>query len=396
MVWVIACVVGVVGVVAGLAGCAAGFFQGRRWAQVDAQPQVEATKPAVVPPVVSQLLGSLRSASAVVGPHDEVLSASPQARAFGLVRGTRIVPADLLDNVRTARREDRIVGQELVIQRAAGYAPLHLLTRAAPIDGDLIVVLAEDRSHALRVDETRRDFVTNVSHELKTPIGAISLLAEAVEDAADDPDAVRHFAARMGEESRRLSELVGQIIALSRLQAADPMLTAKPVDVQDMLTSAVERSRELATNREVAVTQVCDEGCAVMGDVGQLTDAVANLVHNAIVYSEAGARVVVSARRAREDDERWIDIAVSDNGIGISPADQKRIFERFYRVDYARSRANGGTGLGLSIVKHVAQVHGGSVSVWSHLGQGSTFTIRLPELLAPTEPANDTAMKDEA
>ena len=215
---------------------------------------------------------------------------------------------------------------------------------------------------------------------MKTPIGAVSILAEAIEGAADDPEAIRHFSQRLTAESSRLSALVTQIIDLSRLQADEPLLRAEPVAVADVIDEAVSRHREQAANREVSLVVRCDDDLWVLGDQSQLTEAVANLVHNAIVYSEPKARVVVSARRVRDVDTDVIAIAVADNGIGISEADQKRIFERFYRVDYSRSRENGGTGLGLSLVKHTCQAHGGSVDVWSKLGQGSTFTLRLPTL----------------
>lgn len=256
-------------------------------------------------------------------------------------------------------------------------ADLLLGVRVAPMPGGLVVVLADDLTDARRVEAIRRDFVANVSHELKTPIGAVSLLAEAVEEAADDPEAVRRFAARMGIESTRLADLVSQIIDLSRLQATDPMGRADTVEIDDVLIEAVDRCRVDAEEREVTITVAGEAGLQVMGDQQQLTTAIGNLVENALVYSDPGARVVVNARRQVRDDD-YVAITVSDNGIGI-PTDQlERIFERFYRVDYARSRANGGSGLGLSIVKHIAAVHHGDVAVWSQLGQGSTFTLRLP------------------
>jgi len=242
----------------------------------------------------------------------------------------------------------------------------------------MIVILAEDRTAERRIEDTRRDFVANVSHELKTPIGAISLLAEAVEDAADDPPAVRKFASRMGIESARLTDLVGQIIDLSRLQADNPLSQAEEVDVDDVLAEAVDRCRVDAERHQVSLTIAGHTGCRVLGSARQLSVAVGNLVENAVIYSDEGARVVVAAHIQARSDDDYAEITVSDNGIGIPAADVDRIFERFYRVDYARSRANGGTGLGLAIVKHIAAVHGGGVSVWSQPGRGSTFTMSIP------------------
>ena len=249
----------------------------------------------------------------------------------------------------------------------------------APLPDDLVVVLADDQTYARRIEETRRDFVVNISHELKTPIGAISLLAEAAEDAADDPPAVRKFASRLSVESARLSDLVSQIIDLSRLQADDPLANAEEVDIDEILADAVDRCQVDAQQRQVSLTVAGTTGCRVLGSSRQLSVAVGNLVENAVVYSDPGARVVVAAHRQARSDDDYVEITVSDNGIGIPSGELERIFERFYRVDYARSRANGGTGLGLAIVKHIAATHGGEVSVWSQPGHGSTFTIRIPE-----------------
>ncbi|SDS41773.1 two-component system, OmpR family, sensor histidine kinase SenX3 [Microlunatus soli] len=332
-----------------------------------------------VPGGVSQLLAVLGSSAVVVGPHDEVLESTSQARTIGIVRGSRMAIAELLELVRTVRQDKVIRSVDLELKRGGtGSAVIFLSVRIAPLDDDLIVVLAEDRTTAVRVEETRRDFVANVSHELKTPIGAVALLAEAVEGAADDPEAVHRFAARLSIESSRLSDLVRQIIDLSRLQADDPLVQAEVVEVEDVLTQAVDRCRVDAEKRQVQLTIAGERDCAVLGSLWQLVGAVGNLVENAIIYSDPGARVAVAAHRVKRGEDEQIEITVSDNGIGIGQADLDRIFERFYRVDYARSRANGGTGLGLSIVKHIAAAHGGEVSVWSQLGQGSTFTISLP------------------
>ena len=262
--------------------------------------------------------------------------------------------------------------------RGARVASTYLTARVAPLDESLILVLADDETAARRIDETRRDFVANISHELKTPIGAIALLAEAVEDAADDSDAVRKFASRMGIESARLTDLVSQIIELSRLQSDDPLADPEVVEIDEVLSEAVDRRRLDAERKRITLTVAGVAGTRVLGSARQLGVAVGNLVENAMAYSDPGARVVVAAHVQARSDDDYVEITVSDNGIGIPPAEVDRIFERFYRVDYARSRANGGTGLGLAIVKHIAAIHGGDVSVWSQVGQGSTFTIKIP------------------
>jgi two-component system sensor histidine kinase SenX3 len=251
---------------------------------------------------------------------------------------------------------------------------LELLLTPLPHRG--VLITGEDRSADLRFVEARRDFVANITHELKTPIGAILLLSEAIDAAVDDPDAVRGFVARLTAESQRLNELVSHILALSRLQAEDPMLAADPVAVDAVIDASLQRCRAQAAAHEVTLSTGGPSGLTVLGDARQLETAVTNLVQNAVAYSEAGARVVVTASRGADDS---VELKVSDNGIGISQADLARVFERFYRVDAGRSRASGGTGLGLSIVKHVATAHGGEVTAWSRPGQGSTFTLKLPQ-----------------
>lgn len=374
----------VLGCVVGLALAGVAVWARRRPPRADPDSMFAPPEPRV-PDQVAAVLDVLPSTAVVVGPHDEVLQSSAPARTLGVVRGSRVVVPELLDLVRQVRLERDI--RTLDVEVGADAAAVFLSARVAPLDDNLILLLAEDRTAARRVDESRRDFVANVSHELKTPIGAIALLAEAVEQAADDPDAVHRFASRMSKESVRLTDLVGQIIQLSRLQADEPLLRAEEVDVDTVVSAAVDRCRVDAEQRGVALMVGVQRGLQVLGSAAQLENAVGNLVENAVIYSDAGARVAVGAHLETSGDDDWVEITVSDNGIGIAREDLGRVFERFYRVDYARSRANGGTGLGLSIVKHIAAVHGGEVSVWSQLGQGSTFTIRLPAQAAAAEPA---------
>jgi two-component system, OmpR family, sensor histidine kinase SenX3 len=341
----------------------------------------------VVPAGVTEVLEVLPSSGVVVGSHDEVLLATATARAVGVVRGNQIALPELLQLVRLVRREDKGRTVDLQISRGSRIASKYLTAHVAPLGEALILVLADDQTAARRIEETRRDFVANISHELKTPIGAIALLAEAAEDAADDPAAVRKFASRMGIESARLTDLVGQIIELSRLQADDPLADPEIVDIDDVLVDAVERRRMDAERHRITLTVAGTAGTRVLGSARQLGVAVGNLIENAMVYSDPGARVAVATHVQARSDDDYVEITVSDNGIGIPAAELDRIFERFYRVDYARSRANGGSGLGLAIVKHIAAIHGGDVTVWSQVGQGSTFTIRIPAHLHQVAPS---------
>jgi two-component system, OmpR family, sensor histidine kinase SenX3 len=350
-------------------------------------PSAEPEPPgSVVPAGVAEVLAVLNSSGVVVGRHDEVLEATSTARTLGLVRGSRIVPARLLELVRTVRRDRTVATSDLELSSGFGAPASYFTVKVAPLGDDLILVLADDQTAHRRTEQIRRDFVANVSHELKTPIGAISLLAEAVQEGADDPEAVRRFASRMGVESVRLTDLVAQIIDLSQLQGDNPLVDPEVVQVDDVISDAVDRRRVDAEQRQVTLTIAGSTGSQVLGSARQLGVAVGNLVENAVVYSDPGARVVVGAHIRSRGEDDYVEISVSDNGIGIPAAEHERIFERFYRVDYARSRANGGTGLGLSIVKHIAAMHGGDVSVWSQVGRGSTFTIKIPAYVPAATP----------
>lgn len=332
---------------------------------------------------VIQVLAILRSAAIVVRHDDAVVRASAPAYALGIVRGERIAHAAIQDMIDEARKTGLILDEELELPRGpVGRGRVMLQVRVAHLDGEHIVILAEDRTEARRVEMIRRDFTVNVSHELKTPVGAIGLLAETLQDAADDPDAVRHFAGRMQQESERLGALVQEIIELSRLQLQSSAQPLRVIPIDAVLTEATDRAKVVASGRHIEINVATNTGVYVYGDHNLLVTAVRNLVDNAVAYSPEHTTVGVGVKR-RED---LVEISVVDQGIGISPDHQQRIFERFYRVDPARSRATGGTGLGLSIVKHVAADHGGDVSLWSRPGQGSTFTLRIPAVAEGTIP----------
>jgi two-component system sensor histidine kinase SenX3 len=224
------------------------------------------------------------------------------------------------------------------------------------------------------MEATRRDFVANVSHELKTPVGAMSVLAEALLSSADDPETVRRFGEKVLVEATRLGSMVSELIELSRLQGAERLPTVIDVDVDSVVSEAISRHKVAAENANIEVRTDVPSGLRVLGDQTLLVTALANLVSNAIAYSTPGSPVSISRRRRGDN----IEIAVTDRGIGIDRKDQERVFERFFRADKARSRATGGSGLGLAIVKHVAANHNGTIGVWSKPGTGSTFTLSIP------------------
>ncbi|MFJ5883564.1 sensor histidine kinase [Kitasatospora cineracea] len=355
-----------------------------------------------LPPGVDTVLSVLRSCAIVLGEGDEVVKASSAAYAMGLVRGGKVAVDPMLALARSTRRDGEIRQIELELTRPGASArtaePLAVSVRVAPLGSRLVLVLVEDRTERRRIEAIRRDFVANVSHELKTPVGALSLLSEAVADASDDPEAVQRFAGRMQVEATRLASLVQEIIDLSRVQDDQLKVDPEPVAVDELIAEAIDRCRQTAAAKQIVIAAGGTTDLYLVGNRGQLAAALGNLVENAVNYSPPRTRVAIATRRISsaaalgEADGELIEISVTDQGIGISEKDRERIFERFYRVDPARSRLTGGTGLGLSIVKHVAASHRGTVSVWSVEGQGSTFTLRLPAGQAPVEdPENHAA-----
>lgn len=334
---------------------------------------------------VLAVLAVLPSAAVVTTTDLRVVRASAAAHAHGLVRGDRVVHGALHDLLRDAARDGEIRDLDLDLPRGpGGRGTVPFAVRVAPLGARHLLLLAEDRTEARRLEAIRRDFVVNASHELKTPVGALALLAETVGEAADDPDAVRRFAVRLQVEAARLSALVQDILQLSRVQAGKAPGELGPVAVADVVAEALDRVRTSAEAHGLTV-EAGGDPATVLGHHDLLVTSVRNLLDNAIAYSEPGTRIGVGTTvRA---DEGMVEIAVVDQGIGIPADAQPRLFERFYRVDPARSRDTGGTGLGLSIVKHVVADHGGEVTVWSEPGRGSTFTIHLPLAVPPpTDP----------
>ncbi|MDM7830460.1 sensor histidine kinase [Cellulomonas edaphi] len=375
-------VAGCLGILVGAFAVAAYWLSQRQLHGIPEQPAPELDDGLV------RMLAVLRSAAVVLDESDRVVRASAPAYALGLVRDGVVVPAAIRDLIAGVRRDGVIRDEELEVPRGPlGGGTLLVQVRVAQVTPGHLVVLAEDQTQARRLEAIRRDFVVNISHELKTPVGALTLLAETVQDAADDPEAVRRFAGRMQTEAVRLSALVHEIIELSRLQVAGALTELAAVDVDTVLAEAVDRARTTADGKNVRLSVGGQKGVTVFGQHDLLVTAVRNLVDNAVAYSGEASHVGVGVRLVGD----IVEIAVVDEGIGISAADQERVFERFYRVDPARSRETGGTGLGLSIVKHVAADHGGDVTVWSQPGRGSTFTLRLPRAASPAAPAEAPA-----
>lgn len=333
-----------------------------------------------VPDGVDQVVEALESAGVVLDPSNSVVKASPGAIALGLVWQRTLVHTRLVELVERVRRSGEPMTENVELTRGPlGDASLHLTVRVARLGSRFILLLADDRTESHRLDAVRRDFVANVSHELKTPIGAIGLLSEAIGHAADDPVQVRRFADQLHKESERLASMTQEIIELSRLQAKDALSHPELIEIDAVIGAAIDQNRVQADAHRITLARGGERGQRVWGDEAMLITAVHNLIANAVQYSPSPSRVGIGV--ITTDDV--VEIAVTDQGIGIPEDELDRVFERFFRVDQARSRTTGGTGLGLSIVKHVIQNHGGDVRVWSQQGRGSTFTIRLPRVAQP-------------
>ena len=320
----------------------------------------------------SQLLSLLNTPTIVIDRHNLIVGATESAARFGFTEKRLLIDETLLDLAEIARSSDDPVARE--IELSSTLEPAIVSARVTKMGKRWVLFVLEDLTESRRLDDTRRDFVANISHELKTPIGAIGLLAEALMDAKDDPSTVSKFSESLFRESRRLGHLVQEIIELSRLQSADALTKAKVVDFAAVIADAVDANALTAEKHQIKVVTDAPGGIEVFANADMLATAVRNLIENAILYSSAGSQVGVGLRVTDE----LAEVAITDSGVGISPEDQERIFERFYRVDDSRSRDTGGTGLGLAIVKHVVNIHRGELSVFSRPGLGSTFTIRIP------------------
>lgn len=337
----------------------------------------EAAAGITVGQVLHQLYLSSHGAIAVVDRFGDVLLHNPRAEELGVIRSRRLDPLALSAASEVLEHGGTVEVDLAPADTPQGRAPtvVHACARLLNDDGRRFAVIdASDESEQMRLEYARRDFVANISHELKTPVGAMALLAEALLESAQDPVAVQRFGARLLGEAHRLGAMVTELIVLSRLQGAEKLPDLQVVDVDQVVAEAIDRCRLSAEAAGIEITADAPSGLEVRGEPTLLVTAVANLIDNAIAYSPAGSAASVS-RACRQG---CVEISVTDRGIGIAPELQERVFERFFRVDPARSRATGGTGLGLAIVKHVAANHDGQVRLWSRQDTGSTFTLALP------------------
>ena len=343
----------------------------------EVKPQREASS------ILFEVLKQLDQDVLLLAPGDITIFASEGIENLNILKDGRLLSPELLAIIRVVRRTGINQSGKIEVPRGPiGEGVRELTVKVISLENQSqILVLLSDESEAERVHEVRRDFVANISHELKTPIGALSLLSEAVLSAKEEPASVEKFASRMQQEAKRLTELVQEIINLSRLQDSDPLQIAEPLLVSDLIAEAVDQCLTTSEARKIGLNVSEQSDVRVFGDRDQLLMAIHNLIENAINYSPPNTNVSISTNTQAD----IVTVSVADQGIGIPETDLERIFERFYRVDPARSRETGGTGLGLSIVKHVAAKHGGEIKVWSSQNIGSTFALRLPIYNTPGE-----------
>jgi len=370
-------------VLGGLLALAVGTAFG--WAIGKKSPKVEEVETEAFPDLVAEVLELMGSVGIVVDFSNKVVGKNSWAESFGLVDRGYLVHAEISDLVKRARSGFAIESFEGILRVGLAQEKVSVAAKAKLVAGDYVVLVLEDRTSDIRLDKTKSDFIENISHELKTPIGAIALLSEAIQEAGDDREAVSKFAASLNKESSRLTLLVQDIIKLSRLQSEEVIAAAELVDLHDVLVEAIDRNEQLAFNRKIRLVSDQKSNLEVFGNKEMLITAVKNLVENAISYSEQGTSVGIGCTVK----DNIAEVAVTDSGSGISPENQQRIFERFYRADPSRSRDTGGTGLGLSIVKHVAKIHRGEIKLFSQVGVGSTFTLRIP-LATAADPVTGT------
>jgi two-component system sensor histidine kinase SenX3 len=358
-----------VGLALGFGAALLVYLSRRKTAKAPPQPRNQLSNS------ISEVLDVLGPSALILNGTNYVAQATTTALALGLVNGRNLSHKKLLSLVAKARESQEALQIDASLPTGRKDVKLFITARAKSIGDGNVLLIVEDRTESHRLDEMRKDFMANISHELKTPIGAVGLLAEAMENSLDQPEILAKLLRNIRKEAKRLSSLVQDIIQLSRIQGTSKIAISKHVNLISVVREAIDRNSWRSEKHNVAIEFESEKrNVDVIGDAEMLTVAVKNLIENAIIYSNAGSSVAVVIEVANG----LAQIRVKDSGIGIGKEDLERVFERFYRADQSRSRETGGTGLGLSIVKHAALMHQGDVQLFSKPGIGSTFTIRLP------------------
>ena len=383
----------------------------------DSDRILESNQVATVGQMLHLVIQSSPTGIVVVDRNGDVMLSNARAHDMALVHARTINPqvwrvaANVFDDEEENRYLELSVPKHRTGNRISNVRAL--VKPLTLVDDRFMIVYGTDESENVRMQSARRDFVANVSHELKTPVGGMALLAEALLGSPDDPEHVTHFGRQLQREANRMADMVNELISLSKLQGAEALPEIAPVSVAEVISAAIARNQVAAENHGIILRNLgavkgtsgatgddaasgatgggatsdgatggdgtggaeSNSGLFVVGNRNLLVTAVSNLVSNAINYSPDSTPVTVSYEAVSAEE---ICIHVVDQGIGIASEDQERVFERFFRVDKARSRQTGGTGLGLAIVKHVVANHGGNIRLFSELGEGTTFTLALP------------------
>ena len=355
-----------IGVVIGAAACA-GWSARRRRSLVEAAPAPSGPEP--TPGGIDELVDQLRSAIVHVDPSGRVVLRNSAAERLRTSHSGYLIEEAIERHLKRALAG---IDSEETLE-FFGPPKQVVVVHTSPLPGGGAVALADDISERRRLDAMRTDFVANISHELKTPVGAMAVLADAL-IGEEDQETIQRLVGRMVFEAERAARTIDDLLQLTEIELGAEIETV-PLDAASLMQTAAERVRHAARERSVEVhLSELAEPVTVIGEPRQLASAIGNLVENAVKYSEEGGRVDLLI----SDDGDSVVFTVADEGVGIPQREIERIFERFYRVDKARSRGTGGTGLGLAIVRHVATNHGGSVNVTSVEGEGSTFVLRIP------------------
>lgn len=367
------------GIVCAIAGIAIGAWVTYVFLTPEKEEEYQSEKPNdkdVLDLAADLLLGALPHRYILLGRDNLAERSSLRARSFGIVSENKHVNESVIALAERTRADGLVHIEDITLARhlASQSQNLHLTFRAAPLSHGRVLLLFEDNDKISRLEKTRRDFTANVSHELKTPIGALELLLETIEENANEKETVTYFAAKARREVARLATLVSDLIELNRVQALDPLATGELVDIDEVVDKAIANVSVEAASHNIRLVTSAKSREKIFGDEKMITSALTNIIENAVHYSPDSTTVTIAPTR----EEKTVRIVVIDQGEGIPHEARERIFERFYRVDKARSREKGGSGLGLSIVKHVVEEHGGKIDVWSRPGHGSTFTLIFP------------------
>lgn len=335
-----------------------------------------------IPEQTWRVLAAFPGSALIVDEHNHVYAPRSSARVPLLLTGDELTNEQAVELVADARINRSVQECDIEIGGSDPETTSHYHLRAAPLTAQHTLLLASDTTEKHRVADVWRAFVTNAAHEIKTPVGAIMLLAETIADNPDRPEMVSQFSQMLVKESQRLTMLIRDVFALNRADQAHDGET-RPVDIVHITQEAIDDVSHEAERKGLTIVLRVEDDSYVVGEASQLRTAIRNLMTNAVSYTQGDQPITVTIRNTQRSRRSWVEIDVHDHGPGVPEHLRKRIFERFFRVDPARTRETGGSGLGLAIVKHVAINHKGTAQVHNHPDGGAVFTLSLPRISSP-------------